>query len=127
MAKIVSKSRKKPDIVVTPSNISKTASLVNEVFNDFFITDHTPDSISLNGNLFTLILSNKKFVFQEIKLDKDKDYIDIYLQGTVLEPATYNVSDNGTNIVIEFVESITAEPGEIVASDFKVRGKIESR
>ena len=73
MARIVSKSRKKPDIVVTPSNTSKTASLVNEVFNDFFITDHTPDSISLNGNLFTLILSNKKFVFQEIKLDKDKD------------------------------------------------------
>ncbi len=127
MARIVSKSRKKPDIVVTPSNTSKTASLVNEVFNDFFITDHTPDSISLNGNLFTLILSNKKFVFQEIKLDKDKDYIDIYLQGTVLEPATYNVSDNGTNIVIEFVESITAEPGEIITSDFKVRGKIESR
>lgn len=127
MARIVSKSRKKPDIVVTPSNTSKTASLVNEVFNDFFITDHTPDSISLNGNLFTLILSNKKFVFQEIKLDKDKDYIDIYLQGTVLEPATYNVSDNGTNIVIEFIESITAEPGEIITSDFKVRGKIESR
>ena len=84
MIRIVSKSRIKPDIVVTPSNISKI--LVNEVFNDFFITDHTPDSISLNGNLFTLILSNKKFVFQEIKLDKDKDYIDIYLQGTVLEP-----------------------------------------
>ena len=42
MARIVSKSRKKPDIVVTPSNTSKTASLVNEVFNDFFITDHTP-------------------------------------------------------------------------------------
>ena len=58
--------------------------------------------------MFTLILSNKKFVFQEIKLDKDKDYIDIYLQGTVLEPeTTYNVSDNGTNIVIEFIESIT--------------------
>ena len=57
--------------------------------------------------MFTLILSNKKFVFQEIKLDKDKDYIDIYLQGTVLEQQTYNVSDNGTNIVIEFIESIT--------------------
>ena len=127
MSKIVSKTRKKPNIVVTPSNVSKTASLINEVFNDFFITEHTPDSISLDGNLFTLVLSNKKFVFQEIKLDKDKDYSDIYLQGTVLEPTVYNVSDNGTNIVIEFTESITAEPSEVVASDFKVKGKIESR
>ena len=77
MAKIVSKTRKKPDIVVPHSNKSVTNSLINDVINDFFIYKHTPDSLNLDGVIFTLTLNNKKFVYQEIKLDKDRDYTDI--------------------------------------------------
>ena len=127
MAKIIRKTRKKPDIIVIPKGISKTASLVNEVFNDFIIHKHTPDSISNTDGIFTLVLNNKKFVYQEIKVDKDKEYVDIYLQGTFVESSTYSIVDNCTNIVITFNQTITLEPDEITASDFIVRGKIVSR
>ena len=88
---------------------------------------HTPDSLSLNGDLFTLTLNNKKFVYQELEVDSNKDYVYIYLQGVLKDGSTYSVEDNGTNIVIEFNESITLRPEDIVASDFEVRGKIVSR
>tara|TARA_Y100000356_G_scaffold121199_1_gene114319 strand:+ start:815 stop:1201 length:387 start_codon:yes stop_codon:yes gene_type:complete len=127
MAKIVSKSRKKPDIVVPHSNKSVTNSLINDVINDFFIYKHTPDSLNLDGVLFTLTLNDKKFVYQEIKLDKDIDYTDIYLQGTFIPPDTYNIVESGNNIVISFNQTITGDPGSIVVGDFEVRGKIVDR
>ena len=124
MAKILSKSRKKPDIVVPHSNKSLSNSLINDVINDFFIYRYTPDSLNLDGVLFTLTLNNKKFVYQEIKLDKDHDYVDIYLQGTFVPSNTYSIVESGNNIVITFNQTITLDPGSIVASDFEVRGKI---
>ena len=39
----------------------------------------------------------------------------------------YSVTDNGTNVVIVFTESITLSPGDIVNTDFSVKGKIVSR
>ena len=124
MAKIVSKTRKKPDIIVPHNNKSVTNSLINDVINDFFIYKHTPDSLNLDGVIFTLTLNNKKFVYQEIKLDKDQDYTDIYLQGTFVPPDTYNIIESGNNIVITFNQTITGDPGSIVVGDFEVRGKI---
>jgi len=124
MAKIVSKTRKKPDIVVPHSNKSVTNSLINDVINDFFIYKHTPDSLNLDGVIFTLTLNNKKFVYQEIKLDKDHDYVDIYLQGTFIPPNTYNIVESGNNIVITFNQTITGDPGSIAVGDFEVRAKI---
>ena len=86
------------------------------VIDDFFVYSHTPDSVSLSGDLFTLTLNNKKFVYQELEVDSNKDYVNIYLQGVLKDGSTYSVEDNGTNIVIEFNESITLRPEDIVTN-----------
>ena len=59
----------KPNIVTPFNDRARFKNLVQEVINDTTIYTHTPDSISLNGVLFTLTLSNKKFVYEEIKVD----------------------------------------------------------
>ena len=41
--------------------------------------------------------------------------------------STYSVTDNGTDIVINFTENITRVPADIVNTDFSVKGKIVSR
>ena len=38
------------------------------------------------------------------------DYVDIYLQGIKKTADTYSVTDNGTDIVINFTENITLRP-----------------
>ena len=97
-------------------------------FNDMEIFNHVPDSISLNGVLFTLTLTNKKFVYEEVQCRLNlADYVDIYLQGIKKTANTYSVTDNGTNIVINFTENITLDPPDIVNTDFSVKGKIVSR
>jgi len=117
----------KPNIDVPHNGIAGAHSLVNSVINDFFIYSHSVDSISLNDELFSLTLNNKKFVYQEVKVDSNKDYINIYLQGVLKDKSTYSAVESGNNIVIEFNESITLRPEDIVANDFEVRGKIVSR
>ena len=91
------------------------------------IFSHIPDSISLDGVLFTLTLSNKKLVYQDIAVDALSEYVDVYLQGIKKTADTYTVTDNGTNIVINFTENITLSPALIVNTDFSVKGKIVSR
>lgn len=120
-------ARKKPNIITPHNGIATANSLVNAVIDDFLIYSHTPDSISLDGELFTLTLSNKKLVYQEVKVDKDKDYFYIYLQGILKDRTAYEIEDNGSDLVITFKEGIALEPGDIVANDFLVRGKIVSR
>lgn len=120
-------ARKKPNIITPHNGIANANSLVNAVIDDFLIYSHTPDSISLDGELFTLTLSNKKLVYQEVKVDKDKDYFYIYLQGILKDRTAYEIEDNGSDLVITFKEGIALEPGDIVANDFLVRGKIVSR
>jgi len=120
-------SRKKPNIVTPFDDKQRFKNLIQDVFNDMEIFNHVPDSISLNGVLFTLILTNKKFVYEEVSVDNLSDYVDIYLQGIKKTANTYSVTDNGTNIVINFTENITLDPPDIVNTDFSVKGKIVSR
>ena len=120
-------SKVKPNIVTPFNDRARFKSLVQEVINDTTIFTHIPDSISLNGNLFTLVLLNKKFTFEEIKVDDLSDYVDIYLQGIKKTSDTYSVTDNGSDIIINFNQNITLRPPDIVATDFSVKGKIVSR
>ena len=117
----------KPNIITPFNDRARFKSLVQEVINDMVIFTHIPDSISLNGVLFTLILSNKKFNFDEIQVDSLSDYVDVYLQGVKKADDTYSVTDSGTDIVINFTESITLSPELIANTDFSVKGKIVSR
>ena len=120
-------SKPKPDIVTPFDDKLRFKNLVQEVINDTTIFTHVPDSISLSGVLFTLTLSNKKFNFDELKVDSNLDYTDVYLQGIKKDADTYSVTDNGTDIVINFTENITLAPELIVNTDFSVKGKIVSR
>ena len=120
-------SKSKPNIITPFNDRDRFKALVQEVINDTTIFTHVPDSISLSGNLFRLTLSNKKFVFQDIEVDKLSDYVDVYLQGIKKTADLYTVIDNGTDIVINFTENITLRPEDIVNTDFSVKGKIVSR
>lgn len=120
-------SKKKPNIITAFNDRERFKNLVQEVIEDTSIFSHVPDSISLSGVFFTLILSNKKFVFEDIKVDVDSDYVDVFLQGIKKTANTYSVTDDGTNIVINFTENVTLRPQDIVATDFSVKGKIVSR
>lgn len=120
-------SKEKPNIIPPFDDKQRFKTLVQEVINDTTIFTHIPDSISLSGDLFTLTLSNKKFNYDEIKVDTSSDYVDVYLQGIKKTSNSYSVTENGTNIVINFTENITLDPPEIVSTDFSVKGKIVSR
>jgi len=120
-------SKPKPNIITPFDDKQRFKNLVQEVINDTTIFTHTPDSISLSGVLFTLTLSNKKFIFEDIKVDVESDYVDIYLQGVKKPANVYSVTDNGTDIVINFTDNITLRPEDIVNTDFSVKGKIVSR
>lgn len=120
-------SRRKPNIIVPYDTKAQTDNLIQNIFDDMFVTQHTPDLISLDGELFTLTLSNKKFVSEEVKIDSSADYVDIYLQSVKKDSSTYSIKDDGTDIVVTFNQSITARPADIVAGDFIVKGKIVSR
>jgi len=84
-------------------------------------------SISLVGVLFTITLSNKKFVYEEVKVDALSDYVDVYLQGVKKTSTLYSVTDNGSDIIIQTNETICADPSSIVKEDFVVKGKIVTR
>lgn len=120
-------SKQKPNIIVPFDDKQRFKDLVNEVINDSWIYSVVPDFISLNGVLFTLTLQNKKFVFEEIKVDDLSDYVDVYLQGIKIPASTYSVLDNGSDIIITFTENITLAPNSIVRTDFSVKGKIVNR
>mgnify|MGYP003120145391 FL=1 len=120
-------SREKPNIITPYNTKGQTNDLIQNIFDDMFVTHHTPDSISLEGVLFTLTLSNKKFLDEEVKIDSSSDYVDIYLQSVKTPSSYYEIVDDGTNIVVTFNQALVAEPGDIVAGDFLVKGKIVSR
>lgn len=120
-------SKQKPNIIVPFDDKQRFKDLVLEVVNDSWIYTLIPDSISLNGDLFTLTFQNKKFVFEEIKVDNLSDYVDVYLQGIKSPASTYLVLDNGSDIVITFTQNITLAPEQIQSDDFSVKGKIVNR
>ena len=117
-------SKIKPSIVTPFNDRQRFKDLVQEVINDTTIFTHTPDTISLNGVLFTLTLLNKKFIFEDIKVDNLSDYVDVYLQGIKKTSDTYSVTESGNNIIITFNQDITFRPRDIVATDFSVKGKL---
>jgi len=120
-------SKPKPNVITPFDDKQRFKNLVLEVFRDTEIFSHIPDSISLDGDNFTLTLSNKKLVYQEVAVDAISEYVDVYLQGIKKPADIYSVTDNGTNVVIVFTESITLRPVDIVNTDFSVKGKIVSR
>jgi len=120
-------SRKKPNIITPFDTKAQTNNFIQNIFDDMFVSHHTPDSISLDGVIFTLTLSNKKFVSEELKIDSSPDYVDIYLQSVKTPSSYYEIVDDGTNIVVTFNRAIVASPNDIVAGDFLVKGKIVSR
>ena len=118
----------KPNIITPFDDRQRIKDLVQEVINDTTIFTHVPDLLSLSGVLFTLTLLNKKFVFEDVKVDALSDYIDVYLQGVKKSASSYTVTDDGTNIIINFTENITLRPQDITeANEFLVKGKIVSR
>jgi hypothetical protein len=120
-------SKKKPNIIVPFNDRKRFKNLIQEIINDTTIFTHVPDSISLVGVLFTITLSNKKFVYEEVKVDALSDYVDIYLQGVKKTSTLYSVTDNGSDIIIQTNETICADPSSIVKEDFVVKGKIVTR
>lgn len=118
-----------PKIKKIPFNDrSRVRELIYEVFEDTLKTTYRLidgiDILQLNGTLFTLTLVNKRFEFEEIKIDNNKDYMDVYLQGIWQEPTSYNVTANNDNIIITFNQAITNIPAQIIINEFLVKGKI---
>jgi hypothetical protein len=119
-----------PKIKKIPFNDrSRIKDLVYEVFDDTFrrtyqLRDGIDGMVLLNLELFTLTLVNKGFEFEELKFNNTKDYIDVYLQGILQEPSSYDVTTSGNNIIITFNQAITYTPSEIIISEFSVKGKI---
>tara|TARA_B100000902_G_scaffold395226_1_gene453339 strand:+ start:633 stop:998 length:366 start_codon:yes stop_codon:yes gene_type:complete len=117
----------KPNIITPFNDRKRIKDLVHEVISDTFVTPHIPDTVTLTGGLLTLTLTNKKFVFQDIAVDDLSDYIDTYLQGLKLEGDVYTVRDNGSDIIINFTESVGLDQSLYDTDDFEVKGKIVSR
>jgi hypothetical protein len=118
-----------PKIKKVPFNDrSRIKALVHEVFEDTLKTSYSLragfDTMQLNGELFTLTLGNKKFEFEELKFNNTKDYVDVYLQGILQEPTSYDVTTSGNNIIITFNQSITFSPDDVLISEFMVKGKL---
>jgi hypothetical protein len=99
---------------------------VLKVNSDTFIYSYIPNSISLDesGRLFTLILLNKKFIFDILEVDNVKDYIDVYLFGIKQPQDKYGVESNGNNIIVTFTSDVTRLPNEVNTTDFEIKGKI---
>jgi hypothetical protein len=119
-----------PKIKKIPFNDrTRVRELIYEVFDDTFRRSYTlVDGVDImvlrNLQLFTLTLTNKKFEFEELKFSNTTDYIDVYLQGILQEPTSYDVTTSGNNIIITFNQAITYTPTEIIISEFLVKGKI---
>jgi hypothetical protein len=122
-------ARIKPNINI-PAGLGKRyrkdfRELVLQVNTDTFLYEFQPNSIELLNNVFfQLFLQNKKFVIDTLKVDVIEDYIDIYLYGVRQPQNRYNVSIIGNDIIITFVENITRVPRDVIASDFRIKGKI---
>jgi len=98
---------------------------VLQINTDTFIYDYAPNSIELiDGIYFRLYLLNKRFIFDILEVDNVKDYIDVYLYGVKQPQNRYEVSVDDVNIIITFTEDITRIPADVIATDFKIKGKI---
>ena len=121
-------ARRKPNIdvgsITTKRDRESFKNFVLEVIEDTFIFEITPTSISLDGELFTLVLNGYRFVYEDLVVADSKDYIDVYLYGVKQTSDKYGVTFNDTSITISFNESITRVPAEVEKTDFEIKGKI---
>ena len=98
---------------------------VLQVNTDTFTYSYTPNSISVQDDIyFTLNLNNKRFIFDILEIDDVRDYIDVYLFGVKQPQDRYNAEVVGNNIIVTFVADITRLPNEVSANDFEIKGKI---
>jgi hypothetical protein len=115
---------KKPNIILPFNDKKRINDLILNVINETWINTYPVDSIELNGQIFTLTLTNKKFVFETMQVDNLSDYVDVYLQGIKINANTYSVSFNELDIIITFNQSVTRTPSIVSATDFTIKGKI---
>jgi hypothetical protein len=147
-------ARLRPNIVITDTQRQRDRlgfkEFVNTVITDSFLYEYTltypTDSLTLDNEteiFFTLVLNNKRFVFEQLPVDDTKDYIDVYLYGVKQPKERYRVeilnSSNGilalnsntaSKIRIVFEEDITRIPTAVVeefeagVETFQIKGKI---
>lgn len=147
-------TRVKPNIVITDTLRQRDRlgfkDFVNTVITDSFLYEYTltypTDSLTLDlatETLFTLVLNNKRFVFEQLPVDDTKDYIDVYLYGVKQPKDRYRVeildssnniltlnSDTASKIRIVFEVDITRIPTAVVeefeagVETFQIKGKI---
>ena len=92
---------------------------------DTFVYSYTPNYISVTDNIyFTLVLENKRFIFDILEVDDVRDYVDVYLFGVKQPQDRYNINVSGNNIIVTFVADVTRLPNEVRAADFEIKGKI---
>ena len=117
--------RVKPNISKLPFNDkSRVKTLVTQIINDVVLYPHTPDQIVLLDDRVTLVLWNKRYYFEEMRVDKPKDYTQVYLQGIKQSTNNYEIGINGENIVITFNDKIVPFQNDLVLGDFVIKGKI---
>ena len=122
-------ARQLPNIVVGTSLKMRDRlgfkDFVLKVNTDTFLYEFQPTEIEvINDTLFILYLRNKRFLIDDLQVDTTKDYIDIYLYGVRQPQDRYVVDVIENDIIITFTESITRLPNEVVATDFRIKGKI---
>ena len=147
-------ARLRQNIVITDTQRQRDRlgfkEFVNTVITDSFLYEYTltypTDSLTLDNEteiFFTLVLNNKRFVFEQLPVDDTKDYIDVYLYGVKQPKERYRVeilnSSNGilalnsntaSKIRIVFEEDITRIPTAVVeefeagVETFQIKGKI---
>lgn len=115
----------KPHISKLPSNDRlRVKRLINEIINDAALYPQLVDQIVIYDDIITLVLWNKRFIFEEMKVDNPKDYIDVYLQGIKQSTNDFEVGINGENIVITFNNQLVPFQNELTLEDFLIKGKI---
>ena len=119
----------KPNIPNIPFNDRKRIKeLILEVISDtVYYESYTPTSISLDvetGYLFTLVLENFKFQFEELQVGNASLYVDVFLQGVKKTSDAYSIISIDDNITIIFNQRITFAPEAIIKEDFQIKGKI---
>jgi hypothetical protein len=122
-------ARQLPNIVVGTSLKMRDRlgfrDFVLKVNTDTFLYEFQPTEIEvINDTLFILYLRNKRFLIDDLQVDNTKDYIDIYLYGVRQPQDRYVVDVIENDIIITFTESITRLPNDVVATDFRIKGKI---
>jgi len=119
--------RAKPNIPKMPyDNKGRLRNLIEEVVQDVALYPHVPDQLVVIDDSITLVLWNKKFLVEEMKIATPKDYTDVYLQGIKQSSNIYDIRANGDNIVITFGQKIVPFQNELIINDFLVKGKIVS-